>query len=93
VALCRTGVGQRRQPILYGTTAFGGTYGGTIFQITPSGVLTTLHTFCAKGHCRGGKNPSSGLVQADNGILYGTAYYGGAPVCGLGCGTIFSLVP
>src|SRR5271157_5210920 len=31
---------------LYGTTLFGGTYGaGTVFSITPSGILATLHSF------------------------------------------------
>ena len=33
----------------YGTTAFGGTYReGTIFQVTPSGSLTSLYSFCAQ---------------------------------------------
>src|ERR1022692_2116302 len=33
----------------YGTTVEGGTHGdGTVFKITPSGTLTTLHSFCAQ---------------------------------------------
>lgn len=33
----------------YGTTEYGGPGGsnnGTIFQVTPGGVFTTLHAFC-----------------------------------------------
>src|ERR1039457_5994156 len=35
---------------LYGTTAGGGAYGGgTVFEITPDGTLTTLYSFCSLG--------------------------------------------
>jgi len=61
---------------LYGTTEFGGAYGyGTLFKITPSGTLTTLHNFCnlnASPSCPDGGFPIMGLVQATNGDLYGT---------------------
>jgi uncharacterized repeat protein (TIGR03803 family) len=56
---------------LYGTTPYGGIPDGTnpwgtVFKITPSGTLTTLHDL-------GGPNgPTGGLVQAINGNLYGT---------------------
>jgi len=70
----------------YGTTQSGGANNaGTIFQITPSGVLTTLHSFCSLG-CSGGSLPLTGLVQASNGDLYGTSA-GGAN----GSGTIYSI--
>src|SRR5580704_6420766 len=60
---------------LYGTTWEGGTgTNGTIFKITPAGVLTTLHSFDSTD----GANPSSGLIQAANGDLYGTTSRGGA---------------
>jgi uncharacterized repeat protein (TIGR03803 family) len=75
---------------LYGTTQSGGTsqncdsYGcGTVFKITPSGTLTTLHSF---NYADGGY-PYAGLVQARDGNFYGTTFKGGAD----GYGTIFRL--
>src|SRR6202050_1835401 len=66
----------------YGTTDSGGGDGyGTVFKITPSGTLTTLHSFCPQGvypDCTDGEYPEAPLVQATNGDLYGTASSGGA---------------
>lgn len=74
----------------YGTTQEGGDlncippYGcGTLFDITPSGALTTLHIFEQSD----GGYPSGGLLQATNGMLYGTTSIGGSE----GDGTVFSL--
>ena len=68
----------------YGTTGEGGANGdGTVFRITPSGKLTTLHSFDGTD----GSNPDAALIQATNGDLYGTTEYGGA----IGYGTVFSL--
>jgi uncharacterized repeat protein (TIGR03803 family) len=73
----------------YGTTVGGGASGnGTVFKITPSGELTTLHSFCSKS-CTDGEEPTSGLVQATNGDLYGTTVTGGAS----GYGTVFKITP
>lgn len=74
---------------LYGTTFGGGTAKGfgTVFKITPSGALTTLHSFCTKSGCPDGQFPQTGLVQASNGNLYGTTISGGA----YGDGTIFKI--
>jgi len=76
---------------LYGTTRYGGDATcqcGTSFQITPAGVLTTLHKFTGTD----GAYPMNGLVQATSGIFYGVAYAGGNQRCyGGGCGTVFSL--
>jgi uncharacterized repeat protein (TIGR03803 family) len=59
----------------YGTTFSGGPGGnGTIFQMTPSGVLTKLVSF----NNTNGAGPRAGLVQAMNGNLYGTTYNGGS---------------
>ena len=46
---------------------------GTIFEMTPAGKLTTLHTFCAKAGCPFG--PVS-LMQATDGNFYGTSIGG-----------------
>jgi len=79
---------------LYGTTRTpphgeGGAYGyGTVFEITPSGKLTTLHSFDGTD----GAYPYAGLVQATDGNLYGTTTNGGANnICTSGCGTIFKI--
>lgn len=76
---------------LYGTTlgGGGGKGFGTVFKITPSGTLTTLHSFCTQSSCADGKFPQTGLVQASNGNLYGTTISGGA----YGDGTIFGITP
>ncbi len=61
----------------YGTTAYGGTNNqGTIFMMTPAGVLTTLHDFTGTG-AGTGSTPMGGLVQLGNGDFYGTTKYGG----------------
>jgi len=83
----------------YGTTAQGGpasatcvsTGCGTVFEITPEGVLTTLHYFAGPD----GLSPSGALVQGTDGNLYGTASGGGPPnsSCYFGCGTIFQITP
>ncbi|MGA7755968.1 MAG: choice-of-anchor tandem repeat GloVer-containing protein [Candidatus Sulfotelmatobacter sp.] len=78
---------------LYGTTLSPGTDegGGTLFEITPAGVFTQLHTF---SNCSiSGYSPLSPLFQGTDGILYGTTLFGGNDTSG-GCsgdGTIFSL--
>ena len=64
---------------LYGTTEKGGAYAqGTVFQITPSGTLTTLYSFCATSGCPDGASPYAALVQGRGGVFYGTTYSGGA---------------
>ena len=68
----------------YGTTYYGGTSNqGTVFKITPSGVLTTLHSF----HGWDGRYPIGGVSQASNGAFYGTTTSGGSG----GKGTIYRL--
>jgi uncharacterized repeat protein (TIGR03803 family) len=77
---------------LYGTTSTGGTSNcdltcGTIFEITPTGELTTLYSFCTQVGCPDGKVPLGGLLQSTNGVFYGTTNEGGPG----GGGTVFSL--
>jgi uncharacterized repeat protein (TIGR03803 family) len=61
----------------YGQTDLGGAsdYGafGTVYKMTPSGKVTTLHSF----EQTDGDNPISNLVQGTDGNFYGTAAYGG----------------
>jgi len=68
----------------YGTTYYGGTHNeGTVFKITPAGVLTTLHSFDGTD----GYDQIGVLFQATNGVFYGQTTMGGSN----GDGTIFSL--
>jgi uncharacterized repeat protein (TIGR03803 family) len=68
----------------YGTTSIGGTHGGgTVFKITPAGVLTTVYNFCAVFGCTDGLNPN-GVILGTDGNLYGTTVHGGTGGCG-GC--------
>ena len=85
----------------YGTTYSGGANGaGTAFQITPSGTLTTLYSFCSLSNCADGAHPRAGLVQGTDGNFYGSTFLGGAndnkmcnPDSGIGCGTVFMMTP
>ncbi len=78
----------------YGATTYGGNNNeGTAFKITPGGVLTTLYSFCSEANCPDGEQPVGGLVQANNGQLFGTTSGGGDLGCNspYGCGTVFEL--
>jgi uncharacterized repeat protein (TIGR03803 family) len=69
----------------YGTACSGGGLGnyGTVFEITPTGVLTTLHSFAqTDGAC-----PIATLVRGLNGYFYGTTSSGGAD----DLGTVFEI--
>jgi uncharacterized repeat protein (TIGR03803 family) len=81
---------------LYGTSYGGGTNGyGTIFKITPDGALTTLYSFCSQAGCADGATPTSALIEATDGNLYGSTSAGGtnSSSCAGGCGTIFQIRP
>ncbi len=74
----------------YGTTAGGGVSGsllggGTVFRVTPAGVLTTLVSFNGAN----GNSPQAPLIQGSDGNLYGTTTYGGPS----GGGTVFKVTP
>src|SRR5437870_7525240 len=64
----RAGLAQGRDGNFYGTTALGGTNGerGAVFQITPSGLLTVLHSFQGTD----GALPWAGLAQGSDGLWY-----------------------
>lgn len=68
----------------YGITNSGGTAGdGTIFEVTPAGAQTVLHTFSGSD----GQNPQGGLIEDASGNFFGTSVYGGSA----GFGTAFEL--
>ena len=71
---------------LYGTTYFGGANDyGTVFEVTPWGTETVLHSFTDTNG--DGAYPYGGLILDSAGSLYGTTTYGGANVYG----TVFEL--
>ena len=71
----------------YGTTAFGGASGlGTVFKMTPGGVLTTLVSF----NWDNGAYPYAGLVRGSDGNFYGTTKQGGTSIS---YGTVFRMIP
>ncbi len=81
------GLVQGQDGNFYGTAEQGGANGyGTVFKLTPSGILTALHTF----NNADGAYPNPTLVQGADGNFYGATYGGGANG---GFGTIFKITP
>jgi uncharacterized repeat protein (TIGR03803 family) len=81
---------QARDGNFYGTTYSGGGYivgPGTIFRMTPSGDLTTLHIF----DFASGYYPAAGLLQASDGNFYGTTTEAG--ISRTSDGIIFRMTP
>jgi uncharacterized repeat protein (TIGR03803 family) len=95
----RAGLVQDSDGDLYGTTYFGGANGkhGTVFRVTPNGLVTTLYSFCSQSACADGGNPTAALIQGANGSFYGfygtTSSGGDDTSCAGGCGTVFSITP
>jgi uncharacterized repeat protein (TIGR03803 family) len=82
--------------LLYGATAYGGTFGnGTVFSFSPKtshskATFTSLYSF--KGGSDGAI-PFYGVITAAN-ALYGRTSAGGGSGCGgSGCGTVYELTP
>jgi uncharacterized repeat protein (TIGR03803 family) len=82
----------------YGTTYWGGDKNvgggsglGTVFMMTPAGIKTNLLIF--EGY--NGGHPFGGLIQASDGNLYGTTYWGGNLSLngGNGFGCVFKITP
>lgn len=82
--------------VLYGTTTSGSYLGGEAFALAPPTAvgspwaLTVLHLF------QGGSDglaPVGGLLLGPKGVLFGTTQNGGGACGGLGCGTVFELIP
>lgn len=85
----------------YGTASGGGNVGavcngtlgcGVVFKLTPAGKYTVLHTFNgALANPPDGGVPTSRLLLAANGKLYGTTYSGGNVQNFANQGTIYSI--
>src|SRR5712691_1268730 len=87
-AMPYAGLVQATDGNFYGATFRGGSNSrGTIFEITPTGTLTTLYSFCSKPDCADGSSPEGGLLPATDGNFYGTTTFGGPR----DAGTYFSL--
>jgi uncharacterized protein (TIGR03437 family) len=72
----------------YGTASAGGAHGsGAVFKVTTAGAVTILYSLGT--NVGDGTSPTSGLLAASDGNLYGTTYGGGAN----GRGTIFKCTP
>ena len=70
----------------YGTTYLGGSKGdGTVFKMSPSGALTTLHNFGGVD----GSQPLAGLAAGSDGNFYGTTNLGGSH----NGGSVFKITP
>jgi uncharacterized repeat protein (TIGR03803 family) len=90
------GLTQAADGNIYGTTLGGGvtdncnaaSTGGTFFELTPSGTLTTLAVFCRLT----GFRPNSTLVQAANGNFYSTTSMGGVSTSA-DQGTVYEMTP
>ena len=83
--------------LFYGTTFKGGTNAngyGTVFQVSSNGALNSLYSFGGSQDVYGvpldGGLPEAPLVQASNGVFYGTCRYGGTND-NLPDGTIFQI--
>jgi uncharacterized repeat protein (TIGR03803 family) len=69
----------------YGTASTGGLHGGgTLFRMSALGEVTVLHHFDA-ANALDGATPYFGVIQASDGLLYGTTTAGGA----YGFGTVY----
>ena len=87
------GLIQASDGTLYGTTEYGGLpnwymlTGGTVYQISTNGTFKSIYAFT--GGADGG-SPLGTVVQASDGNLYGTTFYGGnTNLNGYGYGTVF----
>ena len=76
----------------YGTTGSGGAtlsdLEGTVFKLTPGGVLTTLHSFGPLNVKA--SNPVGGVIKGNDGAFYGVLAYSDAFA---GVGAVYKLVP
>lgn len=75
------GLIQDTNGILYGVANLGGVDGkGTIFQMTTNGAFTAMYSFAGGSD---GANPLAALLQARDGLLYGTTANGNTNDAGI----------
>lgn len=77
----------------YGTADGGAFLAGTVYKLSPAGVLTNVYSFCGQevgGVCPDGNGPLANVIEGSDGNFYGTTQYGGLTAEG---GTIFKLTP
>ena len=82
---------------VYGTMGAGGAYGyGTVYELlAPDYTPKLLYSFAGGAD---GSLPCAPMIFGPDGVLYGTTQTGGNQGCqlgfgGIGCGTVFQLVP
>ena len=84
-AVSHAGLIQANDGNFYGVTYRGGRCNqGVVFRMTPTHQVTVLHDFTGGSD---GSGPIERLVQASDGYLYGTTYYGGTS----GLGVLFRI--
>jgi len=72
----------------YGVARSGGANNlGVVFKMTKAGKVTVLHPFA--GYPNDGSQPVGGLVQGNDGVIYGTTYAGGTKTWGI----VFKISP
>jgi uncharacterized repeat protein (TIGR03803 family) len=66
--------------LVYGTTTFGGAFNrGTVFSMDKNGGNYTFFSFTSADSSG---QPEAGLLEASDGLLYGTLYHGGTSALG-----------
>ncbi|MEO6079718.1 MAG: choice-of-anchor tandem repeat GloVer-containing protein [Steroidobacteraceae bacterium] len=70
---------------IYFTSTTGGLGEGFVGKLATDGTISTLHAFATTGGA--GQEPFDGVIQANDGNLYGTTFLGGVQ----GGGTVFRL--
>jgi uncharacterized repeat protein (TIGR03803 family) len=79
------GLVRDRSGNLYGTTFAGGAFDvGTVFRLSPGGVIAVVHSFAGGND---GASPSAGLVVDSHDNAYGTTQAGGQD----GFGTVYKI--
>ncbi len=90
-ALYGATIAYNRPGAISGPTNVTSAYNGNVFRITPDGSFSVIHKFTGGAD---GWNPSSHLIVASDGKLYGTTTYGGintACTTAPGCGVAFQM--
>jgi uncharacterized repeat protein (TIGR03803 family) len=84
------------EPLTTGSCNLGTVGCGTVYRLSPNGSGGWMETivYIFQGGDSDGAQPSGPLILDQAGNLYGTTFYGGGTGCGgLGCGTVFELIP